>query len=50
MIALYEQKGSEYFEKYFTYVLLEYFSLSYDPIKILEKTKQIIRKCRDEEL
>lgn len=37
MIALYEQKGSEYFEKHFTYTLLEYFGLSYDPIKILER-------------
>lgn len=37
LIALYEQKGCEYFEKYFTYTLLEYFGLSYDPIKVLER-------------
>lgn len=46
LIALYEQKGSEYFEKYFTYTLLEYFGLSYDPIKILER-EQYWKKCLD---
>lgn len=46
LIALYEQKGPEYFEKYFTYTLLEYFGLSYDPIKILER-KQYWKKCLD---
>lgn len=44
LIALYEQKGFEYFEKYFTYTLLEYFGLSYDPEKILER-EQYWKKC-----
>lgn len=46
LIALYEQKGAEYFEKYFTYTLLEYFGLSYDPIKILER-EQYWKRCFD---
>lgn len=46
LIALYEQKGPEYFEKYFTYTLLEYFSLSYDPLKILER-EQYWKHCLD---
>ena len=46
LIALYEQKGSVYFETYFTYTLLEYFGLSYDPIKILER-EQYWKKCLD---
>ena len=44
LIELYEKKGAEYFEKYFTYTLLEYFNLSYDPIKILER-EQYWKKC-----
>jgi len=36
LIALYNEKGSEYFEEYFTYTLIEYFGLSYDPGRILE--------------
>lgn len=46
LIALYEQKGAEYFEKYFTFTLLEYFGLSYDPAKILER-EQYWKKCLD---
>ena len=46
LIALYEQKGAEYFERYFTFTLLEYFGLSYDPIKILER-EQFWKKCFD---
>lgn len=46
LIALYEQKGAVYFEKYFTYTLLEYFGLSYDPVKILER-EQYWKKCLD---
>ena len=46
LIALYEQKGSEYFERYFTFTLLEYFGLSYDPIKILER-EQYWKRCFD---
>ena len=46
LIALYEQKGAEYFEKYFTYTLLEYFGLSYDPVKIIER-EQYWKRCFD---
>lgn len=46
LITLYKQKGSEYFEKYFTYTLLEYFGLSYDSIKIL-KREQYWKRCFD---
>lgn len=43
---LYNEKGDEYFEKYFTYTLLEYFGLSYDPEKIKER-EQYWKKCFD---
>lgn len=46
LIALYKQEGEEYFEKYFTYTLLEYFGLSYDPIKVLER-EQYWKCCFD---
>lgn len=46
LMALYEQKGAEYFEKYFKFTLLEYFGLSYDSIKILER-EQYWKKCLD---
>lgn len=46
LIALYKQKGAEYFEQYFTYTLIEYFGLSYDPIKIFER-EQYWKKCFD---
>lgn len=44
LIALYNEKGSEYFEEHFTYTLLEYFSLSYDPVKIIER-EQYWKHC-----
>lgn len=44
LIALYRQKGAEYFEKYFTFTLLEYFTLSYDPLKVLER-EQYWKHC-----
>lgn len=44
LIALYNEKGAEYFEEYFTYTLIEYFGLSYDPEKILER-EQYWKKC-----
>lgn len=37
LLALYNQKSDEYFEKYFNYSLIEYFGLSYDPQKIKER-------------
>lgn len=46
LITLYSQKGAEYFEKHFTFTLLEYFGLSYDPIKILER-EQFGKRCFD---
>lgn len=36
LIALYNDKGPSYFEENFTYTLIEYFGLSYDPSKIIE--------------
>ncbi len=44
LIDLYEQKGTSYFEKYFTYTLLEYFVLSHDPTKIKER-EQYWKRC-----
>lgn len=44
LIELYEKKGADYFEKYFTFTLLEYFSLSYDPEKIIER-EQYWKHC-----
>ncbi len=46
LIALYNEKGHEYFEEYFTYTLIEYFGLSYDPERILER-EQYWKKCFD---
>ena len=37
LLTLYNQKGDEYFEKYFNYSLIEYFELSYDLQKIKER-------------
>lgn len=34
---LYEEKGEAYFRKYFVFTLLEYFGMSYDPQKVLER-------------
>lgn len=42
IIALYKQKGVEYF----TYTLFEYFGLSYDTVKILER-EQYWKRCFD---
>ena len=43
---LYDEKGDEYFEQYFTYTLLEYFGLSYDPEKVKNR-EQYWKKCFD---
>lgn len=43
---LYEEKGDEYFEKYFTYTLIEYFGLSYDHEKVKER-EQYWKRCLD---
>lgn len=44
LIELFNQKGKEYFEKHFTFTLIEYFGLSYDPIKIIIR-EQYWKKC-----
>lgn len=44
LIELHKEKGDEYFEKYFTYSLIEYFGLSYDPEKVKER-EQYWKKC-----
>ena len=44
LLTLYNQKGDEYFEKYFNYSLIEYFGLSYDPQKIKER-EQYWKMC-----
>lgn len=36
---LYAKCGSKYFERYFTFTLIEYFGLSYDPKKIIDREK-----------
>ena len=46
LIALRDKEGPEYFEKYFTFTLLEYFSLSYDSDKVLER-EQYWKRCFD---
>lgn len=43
---LHDEKGDEYFEKYFTYTLIEYFGLSYDPEKVKER-EQYWKNCFD---
>jgi hypothetical protein len=44
LIALYDQMGSKYFEEHFTYTLIEYFGLSYDPARIFER-EQYWKHC-----
>lgn len=46
LIALYDREGPGYFEKYFTYTLIEYFGLSYDESRIKER-EQYWKKCLD---
>ena len=46
LMALYEEKGPGYFEKYFTFTLIEYFGLSYDKNRILER-EQYWKNCFD---
>lgn len=44
LVALYQEKGAEYFEEYFTFTLLEYFGLSYDPEAIIAR-EQYWKRC-----
>jgi len=46
LVELFNEEGAEYFEKKFTFTLLEYFGLSYDPNKIIER-EQYWKKCLD---
>lgn len=46
LIELYEKKGKKHFEENFTYTILEYYSLSYDKEKILER-ESYWKKCFD---
>ena len=46
LIELHKQEGDEYFEKYFTFTLLEYFNLSYDDQKIIDR-EQYWKDCLD---
>ena len=46
LIELYKNKGPDYFKKYFTFTLVEYFGLSYDPEKVKER-EQYWKKCFD---
>lgn len=39
LVELKRKEGEEYFEKNFTFTLLEYFSLSYDPEKVKERER-----------
>lgn len=43
---LYDTKGTAYFERYFTFTLLEYFGMSYDPGKIIIR-EQYWKRCFD---
>lgn len=44
LIALYCDKGEEYFKKHFTFTLLEYYGLSHDP-KEIKKREQYWKQC-----
>lgn len=44
LIELLEQKGKEYFEENFTFTLIEYFRLSYDSTKIIDR-EQYWKRC-----
>lgn len=43
---LYDKEGDVYFEKNFTFTLLEYFGLSYDPDKVKQR-EQYWKRCLD---
>ncbi len=46
LIDLFDEKGKEYFQEYFTFTLIEYFGLSYDPERIKER-EQYWKRCFD---
>lgn len=49
LIDLFNKEGAEYFEKHFTFTLLEYFGLSYDPVKVIER-ENYWKECLDTRL
>ena len=49
LIELYEKKGIEYFEKYFTFTLLEYFGRYYDPEKIIKREQYWKKRLKTRE-
>lgn len=46
LINLYMTEGKDYFQKYFTFTLLEYFGMSYDKDKIIQR-EEYWKKCFD---
>lgn len=46
LIRLYDKEGEHYFVKHFTFTLLEYFGLNYDPDKIKDR-ERYWKKCLD---
>lgn len=46
LIDLLNKEGAGYFEKYFTFTLLEYFGLSYDPVRIIDR-ENYWKECLD---
>ena len=46
LIKLYKKEGEYYFEQHFTFTLLEYFGLNYDPDKIKDR-ERYWKKCFD---
>jgi len=46
LLALYNEMGADYFEKNFTFTLIEYFGLFYDPERIRER-EQYWKMCFD---
>lgn len=43
---LYDREDEEYFQRYFEFTFLEYFGMSYDPLKVLER-EQRWKDCLD---
>ena len=46
LVKLHKQVGDEYFEKYFEFTLIEYFNLSYDDQRIIDR-EQYWKDCLD---
>jgi len=46
LIELHKKEGAEYFEEHFTFTVLEYFGLSYDPERVKQR-EQYWKRCFD---